>query len=313
MTKEDPLVSIIIPTHNRPDLLKKAVRSAAQQNYKNIEIVVVNDGLPVGKIDGREVNIEQVARESAEGRPFRFFYDGKNRKLSGARNEGLRIATGDVIAYCDDDDVLLPNHVRLAVNTMKEHDADATFSQACSVYHQDGAPDKRMVLHNFPFSPTILAATNLWPPVSLTHKNLHMPIWDTSVPLLEDLDAYQRMHWQLGLRFADVKAVTCEYHHFENKVSMTNVGSKAFADAYRQIWPRWKPYWQNVPDAGLIQKLQSEAMGFQNGDAPETKTGDPATSYERFITRLYQNNLGATSPQQATTADMSLTLTPVTI
>jgi hypothetical protein len=171
---------------------------------------------------------------------------------------------------------------------MQRHGAGATVAQARSVYQQQGQPDRAATYYKFPFTPQVLTATNLWPPCSVTHVNLGQPIWDPHVPLLTDLDAYQRLHYEHEVPFASVPEVTSEYHRSLDRPALTNVAPQAFKNAYLQIWPRWSPYWEDGPDAGIIRALQREAMRFQEGETVELAEGDMIDVYERFVTRLYR-------------------------
>ena len=102
-----PKVSVIIPTYNRPQLIKRTVGSALEQTYKNIEIIVV-DGDPTGAT--AKVLAPFVKAHPGVVRDFRFeqlprtgtVYDRAN--IARNRNAGIRIAEGKYIAPLDDDD-----------------------------------------------------------------------------------------------------------------------------------------------------------------------------------------------------------------
>ena len=116
-----PLVSAIVPTHNRPDLLVRALRSIKEQSYENIEIVVVNDaGSDVENIVnwlGKDANISYVRH-------------GVNRGLAAARNTGLNVARGEIVVYLDDDDVFLSDHVATVVARILESGKPFVYTEA---------------------------------------------------------------------------------------------------------------------------------------------------------------------------------------
>jgi len=101
-----PTVSIIIPTYNRVKLLERAIESVLNQTYDNIIEIIVTD-------DGSMDNTKEVVEKYIKKDP-RIIY-ALNTKYPhgplGNRNNGLDMATGEFIAFCDDDDVLLPNAV----------------------------------------------------------------------------------------------------------------------------------------------------------------------------------------------------------
>jgi glycosyltransferase involved in cell wall biosynthesis len=94
-----PAVSVILPTHDRPELLTRAARSVLEQSFEDLELIVVDD----------------ASREPAE-RALRCQEDRRTRVLrtdvplgpARARNLGLEVAVGDWIAFQDDDDEWLP-------------------------------------------------------------------------------------------------------------------------------------------------------------------------------------------------------------
>ncbi|MEW5950983.1 MAG: glycosyltransferase family 2 protein [Elusimicrobiota bacterium] len=108
-----PSVSIIIPTYKRPEFLLRALNSVLGQDYQNIkEIIITDDG------DYEESFIEKLKAEDS-----RIIYV-KNTKYakgpSGNKQNGLDIASGDFIAFMDDDDILKENSISFLINKYKE-------------------------------------------------------------------------------------------------------------------------------------------------------------------------------------------------
>lgn len=94
-----PAVSIIIPTHNRPDLLVRAVESA-QAAGTNVEVIVVDDA----STDG-------TAAVCRELKGIKYIRLERNQGVAGARNVGILESTGKYVAFLDDDDRRLPGSV----------------------------------------------------------------------------------------------------------------------------------------------------------------------------------------------------------
>jgi glycosyltransferase involved in cell wall biosynthesis len=88
-------VSVILPTHNRPDLLNRAIDSVIDQTYDNIELLIVDDS--------SETDTESIVEEYNDRR-IRYFEHEQNQGPAAARNTGIEQATGDYIAFLDDDD-----------------------------------------------------------------------------------------------------------------------------------------------------------------------------------------------------------------
>ena len=93
MKKE--LVSVIIPVYKAEDFVAKTIRSVLRQTYKELEVVIVDDGSPDRSID--------VCRKFDD--PRIKIVQQANRGLAGARNTGIRHSTGDYIALIDADDL----------------------------------------------------------------------------------------------------------------------------------------------------------------------------------------------------------------
>tara|TARA_B100001057_G_scaffold450824_1_gene493248 strand:+ start:257 stop:958 length:702 start_codon:yes stop_codon:yes gene_type:complete len=111
-------VSVIIPTFNRYYSLFNAVDSVKQQTYKHIEIIVVDDN----STDDNYNNLK------IEGVKIIKLEEGSKQKLNygcGAlpRNVGMYYATGDWIAFLDDDDIWMPNKLEFQMNEMIKHNS----------------------------------------------------------------------------------------------------------------------------------------------------------------------------------------------
>lgn len=105
-----PEVSVIIPTHNRQRLIRRAVRSVLNQTYSDLECIVVDDA--------SSDDTAQVMQTIGDDRVSYLRHD-RNRGASGARNTGIRAARGSLIAFLDDDDEWLPEKLAKQVPLLK--------------------------------------------------------------------------------------------------------------------------------------------------------------------------------------------------
>lgn len=106
------VVSVIIPAYNAAAYIKETLESVFSQTYPSFEIIVVNDGSP--DTPALEVVLQ----------PYRdriVYLTQENRGLSGARNTGLRAATGSMVALLDADDIWLPDYLEEQTKFLREH------------------------------------------------------------------------------------------------------------------------------------------------------------------------------------------------
>lgn len=108
------LVSIIIPTYNRGHLILKSVNSILNQNYKNIELIVVDDG----STDDTKKKLEKIVDKR-----FKYVYQ-KNAGACSARNYGIKISNGDFIAFQDSDDIWHLDKLEKQMKIFQEYDTD---------------------------------------------------------------------------------------------------------------------------------------------------------------------------------------------
>ncbi|WP_026734376.1 glycosyltransferase [Fischerella sp. PCC 9605] len=109
---EEPLVSAIVPTYNRADLISYTLDSAIKQSYKNLEIIVIDDG----SVD----NTEEVVKAIGDPR-IRYIRHPSNRGGSAARNTGIEGARGKYIAFLDSDDLWAPEKIELQLALIQKH------------------------------------------------------------------------------------------------------------------------------------------------------------------------------------------------
>ena len=110
MIENDPLVSVIMPAYNASLYIEEAIRSVLDQDYPNIELIVIDDGSSDGTAELAESLGEQV-------RVIRQINGGP----AAARNKGIADARGELIAFLDADDLWLPGKLLAQVAYLAEH------------------------------------------------------------------------------------------------------------------------------------------------------------------------------------------------
>jgi glycosyltransferase involved in cell wall biosynthesis len=102
MMRDDPLISTIIPVYNGERYLAEAIESVLAQTYRNIEIIVVDDGSTDGSAE--------VAKYY--GSPVQYYIQ-TNSGAGAARNRGIGLAQGNFLAFLDADDLWMPDKLEL--------------------------------------------------------------------------------------------------------------------------------------------------------------------------------------------------------
>lgn len=125
--KNKPLVSIIIPTYNRAELISETIQSILNQSYNNFELLIISDA-STDKSDEVIMSFEDdriifIKMNKNSGRP------------AVPRNIGIDRAKGEYIAFCDDDDLWETNKLEIQIGEMIEHDLDMTFTDIYIFYN----------------------------------------------------------------------------------------------------------------------------------------------------------------------------------
>lgn len=112
----DGLVSVIMPTYRRSDMLDRAIESVLNQSYEHLELLLVNDNIP-----NDEYSQELFQRVKKYENDFRFKLILQEQHINGAvaRNVGIKQAKGEYIAFLDDDDWWEKDKIKLQVETLK--------------------------------------------------------------------------------------------------------------------------------------------------------------------------------------------------
>jgi len=192
-----PLISVIIPTHNRAALLARALDSVFSQyglgEQFDLEVIVVDDG----STDATAT----VVGEYAQVRCLRF---STNQGVAAARNAGIEAGRGAFICFLDDDDVWLPGRLKLQLPAFRRHpDAGAVYSQVFDAH--DGKPypaSSRAVsgrIFDALLSGNLIGGVDA---VLIRHEALTKTgYFDESLPPCEDWDLWLRLSFHFPIVF----------------------------------------------------------------------------------------------------------------
>lgn len=184
--EHEPLVSIVIPNYNHAQYVSDAIRSVLAQEYRNREIIVVDDG-------STDNSRETIARF---GDQVQYIYQ-RNAGLSAARNTGIRASKGSLIGLLDADDMYEPDFLGTLVPELQENpDADGIYCGYRFVDHENNLlpqVEARPVTHDKLYE--ALLDGNFFVPESVfLHRYVYedVGLFDESLRACEDWDVWLR-------------------------------------------------------------------------------------------------------------------------
>ncbi len=280
----EPLkVSVIVRTFNRPTLLKEALDSIASNRYRNLEVIVVNDGgdKPEIDCDKFDFDVRIVDLDSNKGR-------------AAAANVGLKFATGEYIAFLDDDDLWEPEHLVTITSVAKNQRDAVVYSDAAVVFYevtQDGwEPTSRKLVYSRDFDKDLIKVDNFIPFNTLLIPREALDkvgLFDESLPFFEDWDFIIRLSFKF--RFIHIPRVTCEYRHFKGSDQVFGNDPwrrDDFRKVKREIWKRYSGSVECL--LPLIDKFKDEvALLTANLSSMREEIGE----LRRFNNILYDEKL----------------------
>lgn len=175
------LASIIIPAYNNPGLLENTLKTVINQTYKNIEILVCDDGseidlsLTIDKLNDSRIKLHKLHHNNA----------------NVARNHGIFVARGKYIAMLDSDDLWLENHISDCIHLLESSGADGMYGSlilraypdmergivhARELYQNESMPDYLLstgcgAQTSTLFMTTVSARSTLWDPEFIDHQD----------------------------------------------------------------------------------------------------------------------------------------------
>lgn len=138
------MVSIIVPVYKVEQYLRDCVDSILNQTYRDIQVILVDDGSP----DGCGVICDAYAEKDSRVLALH----KENGGVSSARNLGLEYAEGEYLTFCDSDDLYMPDWIEMLVTAMETSGADAVVASHIRFY-EDGTEEHKIIqntgLHPF--------------------------------------------------------------------------------------------------------------------------------------------------------------------
>jgi glycosyltransferase involved in cell wall biosynthesis len=205
---DKPLVSVIIPTHNRGWIVKEAIDSVLDQDFSDYELMVVDDG--------SDDNTREIL--GAYGKAITVLQQ-PNRGVSAARNRGIAEAAGGLIAFLDSDDLWLPGKLKTQVKFFEEN-ADAMINQTQEIWIRNGIrvnPKKRHHKFSGMIFERSLALCLVSPSAVMIKKSLFdaVGVFDENLPACEDYDLWLRISCRYPVHLIDFPMIIKRGGHYD--------------------------------------------------------------------------------------------------
>jgi glycosyltransferase involved in cell wall biosynthesis len=266
-TREE-MVSVVLPTHNRPERLARAIGSALGQTYGNLEVIVVDDA---SRTDNRPIV------DGFDDPRLRYIRLDQNQGAPGARNLGIMEATGKYVAFLDDDDEWLPDKLELQVADLKRKEGRFKVSYCIREFYDDD--EKVVVGHSktgwdgnhlqafitgfiVPSTSCVVADKGCLDEVGGFRRDL---------PRLQDRELWLRLSEQYDFAFVDRVLVRMHLHGGGRISDDLPALLKSFAimyEAHRRL------LWKNPRSLGLF---------FLNWGYESQKAGDRSSARKLFM------------------------------
>ncbi|MDL1963371.1 MAG: glycosyltransferase [Deltaproteobacteria bacterium] len=198
--RENPLVSVIIPTYNRGWILKETIDSVLTQDFTNFELIVVNDGSTDNTQDILNSYKEDI-----------IVLQQNNKGVSAARNMGIASASGRLIAFLDSDDLWLPKKLSIQVDFFNAN-LDALICQTEEIWVRNGIrvnPGKRhKKLSGSIFEPSLYLCL-VSPSAVMIKRSLfeNAGMFDETLPACEDYDLWLRVSCRYPVYLIDIPLI----------------------------------------------------------------------------------------------------------
>ncbi len=261
--ENQPLVSVIMPAYNARPYIAEAIQSVLNQDYPNIELIVIDDG----SVDGSAEFAESF------GPRVRVIRQA-NAGVAAARNRGLAEARGELIAFLDADDVWLPGKLSVQVAYLNQNPDTAVVYGIFTRWHAkpDGSfdPPPAPAVEN-PQNPLVLAHSGWIYTELLLGSIVHVITamirrdvaerlggFDESLPTGEDYDFWLRMSWDFR---ADKLNRVLAYYRI-HATSITKV-PRAENNEYEVLKKALEHHGLVGPDGSSVQESEINKRLFQ--------------------------------------------------
>ncbi|GEN51437.1 glycosyltransferase family 2 protein [Alkalibacterium pelagium] len=267
------MISVVIPTHNRSELLTRAVESALNQTHKDIEIIVVSDG----STDNTE-EVMKAYQQRENNIKFISVFPGKG--ANNARNEGIRASEGEYIAFLDDDDEWAPHKLESQLSVFNSDSSIGMVYTGINVIYvkedltyyslsgKGGDLSKDILLKN------VIGAT---PSVMIKKEILDQSgFFDVDMPAKQDYDLWIRVCQLTNVGYVDEPLVNYYNYSGEKQISLSTekheraieMIDKKYSSLFKTLTPEEVKQQRSnyfISIANIALRNNNKSLGFKYG------------------------------------------------
>lgn len=236
LIQQNDLISIIIPIYNVEKYLRKCIESVINQTYKNLEIILIDDG--------SSDKSGEICDEYKKNDNRIIVIHKKNEGISVARNEGVKLVTGDYIGFVDSDDYIEPDMFEKLHYNAKKYNANISMCSYIDEYESGKTEMSRHFKDNITILSKIEALNNL-----ILEQNLANHLWNK----LFEKELFEGIDFPKGRKMEDVARTYklfeksnilvydnyVGYHYLQHGDSiMGNVNLKLVEDTEKSIFEK---------------------------------------------------------------------------
>jgi glycosyltransferase involved in cell wall biosynthesis len=242
-----PLVTVVIPTYNRENTIIRALKSVLDQSYTNMEVIIVDDC-------STDNTISKI--KSINDKRVRIIKHNENKGGSAARNTGISLAKGELVAFQDSDDEWLPGKLKKQVDIITQNRFGVIFTkhnnirpngQSSIFPNIDGIKQENLYRN-------LLYENIIGTPTALIQKKHLQKIrgFDESLPRLQDWDLFIRL--SRITNFHLINSVECNAYLQDNSISKDSAklirAIEVFENKYLDVFEKY--------DKLLISKIYNK-------------------------------------------------------
>ncbi|MCL2252823.1 MAG: glycosyltransferase [Lachnospiraceae bacterium] len=235
MIKQNPLVSVIIPTYNRADVLGRSIESVLSQTYPHFELIIIDDC----STDGTKELVDSYQDER-----IHYIKNESNLGAGRARNIGVAISRGKYIAFQDSDDVWYQEKISRQLAAFSNDSINNVGMVYCPYRYLVAEDD--FIFNGGKFQTEHFSHLLFWPDVGTPTMLISKEAWDDVGGFSEEIKCFE--DWEFSIRVAEkydlicIPEVLCDVYHTKGSVN-AEFASRMEAEFY--ILNEYLPYYNS--------------------------------------------------------------------